>query len=88
MELDPDRPLTPFQRRLLTILRACGHCPFGELRRHLTDHSPNAIRAGLWILLRGGWARRSLDPVRMLSVYDVTAAGRHALRDTAAARSA
>lgn len=64
---------TPFQMRVLRILRAIGPCPLAELSRHC-NRPAEAVRLAVWILRDGGFVRRDDD-----GLYDVTPAARLAL---------
>lgn len=80
MEIDVDRGLTRFQWRVLRVLRAAGPCTVEQLRPHFRV-SPKAVRLTVWLLAEGGWVSTA-PAAGGRTQYDVTAAGRAALRDS------
>jgi hypothetical protein len=77
LAIDPARPLTRFQVRLLRVIR-CGPLTVTELRRCFHARG-DAVRLGVHILCQAGFAARRAGRL------DVTAAGRWYLDRAAAA---
>jgi hypothetical protein len=57
--LDPDRRPTPFQWRVLNLVRAYEPMTAAQLRPHFQQHGAEAIRSACWILSRGGYLERT-----------------------------
>lgn len=71
--IDPDRRPTPFQWRVLHIVRAEGPISIAGIQKRMHQQGNDAIRSACWILRCGGYLTSDTGQL------DVSAAGRYVL---------